>query len=232
MNNLFDDSTSGLWCELCKKYHIEIRDSQEIYSAIQIYPKKIFKKQKVTILLNGRSLCSSDLAHELLHLKLNYLGIDVYEIMTKEVRKLHKVQYVFDNSLRNNISNFLEHKLIFPEFLRMGYQKNDFLSDINTPPVDFIKIFTIQNQLNSFDEKYYGVKNFLGIYFSLMCSFHPPEIYKEHLNLLKAIEPELGNILDDFFFQWNLLTINDQSKKFKSLLKSFLNKFSNWYESN
>jgi len=191
-----------------KKLLSEIRNKMSV--TFEIFNKPYFENfsinNSVTVYVNPQIFTNSSVAHELLHAWFRSLGLHGSNMIYLSAREKPKFSVVFDKKLCDHIGNCMDHYKIYPKFLEMGYVPEDFLSskgmqcDINS-----IRKLRIQNNgvysakhLNSY------IGNLISIY-----ADHLPNDYSQHLAQMQSIEPELFDIVTEFWQAWENVDIEN-----------------------
>ena len=113
---LIDDKNTDLWNELSELYEIELISSPE-----QNYMSKISGKT-ATIGIYENDLSAASFTHELLHLYLKSKNVKIEEDFNRALETSKKINSLFSSGLKEHVTSCLEHVLMRPLFLEMGYE--------------------------------------------------------------------------------------------------------------
>ena len=96
---------------------------------------------------------------------------------------------------------------MLPEFIRLGYDRNEFLSDTLVHKLTEQDIFKIRKHfvMNLFFKKIYrkqAIDFYIGKYFAAIACPNNAIDYTLQLNKLKAIDGRLYEILENFSLKW------------------------------
>lgn len=187
--------------------------NRELYSfvndSLQLTIKKHYEpdygiytiRKEATIYVPDEEPNPASFTHELLHAKLWIKQI--YCSPKLSVSGFPKLAEMFSDNLCNHFSNVLEHKLMLPEFLALGYEERAFLADFNVPCLDSETISNLLYGLKSQDSYYApGVDKFIGYYLAARLNCLSFADYTKELEVLREAEPELTKIIDDLAERW------------------------------
>ena len=162
----------------------------------------------ITIYINPRIYNNSSLAHELLHAWFRSLGLHGSNMIYLSACENKKMSKIFDKKLCDHIGNCMDHCKIFPKFVSMGYDSNDFLSSkgLQCDIKDVKKLRLVSNHIYSAIH----LNNYIGYLISILAD-HLPNNYSEHIDILKNIEPDLYNIVLSFWEDWLNVDITDSN---------------------
>lgn len=187
----------SLWEELKNQYNIQLYYKPTEYSwLVQIDGKD------VKIVCNDLEVNIASFTHELLHVKLDQQGMPNFDQLDYFILN----NPIFNNFILKNliykVYNFHSHKKMFPIFLSMGFQDEDFVSARE-------KFSIYENiRLRLFPKikllKTFGIEEFLGKYFALKNDFVASNQKKTQRNLrnLQRINKELFNVAECFDSDW------------------------------
>jgi hypothetical protein len=135
---LIDFRNIDLWNTLSKEREIKIqREKVNNYSAFS-------KDNKTTIYVPLDNEDPASFTHELLHVFLRtkdvYIGAGL-QISIKDSKVLSKI---FSDKLIEHIGNCLDHIKMYPEFVKLGYNPEEFLSDYSENKLTNDEIFNIK----------------------------------------------------------------------------------------
>ena len=126
---------------------------------------------------------------------------------------------------------------MFPEFVKLGYDPTEFLSDYSENKLTNDEVFIIKKHFiktGFFRKVYYNktaIDLYIGKYFAAISCPNKTFDYSSQLSDLKYIDPELYRILDDFVIAWKSFDYNDKdpiTSGYHSLLFDFIDNLENW----
>jgi hypothetical protein len=141
------------------------------------------------------------------------------------------------DDLTEHIGNCLEHVKMLPEFLKMGFNREDFISDysinkLTDEDLKLIKKFFKTKSL--FQREKYNSKAidlYIGKYFSAKSCPNLTYNYDKGLNELACINADLYSVLASFMNNWELFDYNDNDPitgGYRQILLDFVNGLTEW----
>lgn len=211
----------------------EIRNKMSV--KFEAFNKPYFENysinDSVIIYVNPKIFKNSSVAHELLHAWFRGLGLHGSNMIYLSARERPKFSVVFDKKLCDHIGNCMDHYKIYPKFLEMGYAPEDFLSskgmqcDINS-----IRKLRVQNN-GVYSAKH--LNNYIGYLISIYAD-HLPNDYSQHLAQMQSVEPELFDIVTEFWKAWKNVDIENSDPITRmdfEAINDFIMNMENWMES-
>jgi hypothetical protein len=231
INGLIDSRNIDLWYALSKVREISIkRENVNTYSAFS-------KDNKTTIYIPLNHTDPASFTHELLHVFLRtkdvYIGAGL-QISVKESKVLSKI---FSEKLIEHIGNCLDHIKMYPEFVKLGYNPEEFLSDYSENKLTNDEILNIKKyfvRTGFFKKAIYNksaIDVFIGKYFAAISCPNKTFEYTRQLLDLKHIDSDLYCILDRFITSWMSFDYNDNdplTSGYHTLLFDFIESLENW----
>lgn len=211
----------------------EIRTKMSV--KFEIFNKPYFVNyslnNSVTIYVNPKIFKNSSVAHELLHAWFRGLGLYGSNMIYLSAREKPKLGVVLDKKLCDHIGNCMDHYKIYPKFLEMGYAPEDFLSSKGMQ-CDINSIRKLRIQSNGV----YSAKqlnNYIGYLISIYAD-HLPNDYSQHLIQMQSIEPELYNVVSEFWQAWKNVDIENPDQFTRTDFESingFIMNIEDWMDS-
>lgn len=200
-NGLIDNRNLELWNYLNKVTDIEIRNENR--SEYLTYSKG----GKSIIFIPLSNIDSASFTHELLHIYLRIKKVFIGAGLAISINESKKLSRIFSEDLIAHIGNCLEHIKMLPEFINLGYEEKDFLSDYSVNKLTDEVIFKIEENYTTtiqFDKIYNAsaIDFFIGKYFAAKCCPNKTFDYQTQLIKLEKIDPELFQILETFLKEW------------------------------
>jgi hypothetical protein len=186
----------------------EIRNKMSV--KFEIFNKPYFENysinDNVTVYVNPKIFSNSSVAHELLHAWFRGLGLMGSNLIYLSAKEKPKFSNVFDKKLCDHIGNCMEHYKIYPKFLEMGYVPEEFLSSKGMQ-CDINNVRKLRTQSNGIHSAKH-LNNYIGYLISIYAD-HLPNDYSQHLVQMQNIEPELFDIVSEFWQAWRDVDIEN-----------------------
>ncbi|HUX56301.1 MAG TPA: hypothetical protein VMV77_04965 [Bacteroidales bacterium] len=228
---LIDNRNIDLWNTLCTVCEINIqREKRSTYY--------VFSKNNKTIIYVP--LGDNDPAyftHELLHVFLRIKDVFIGAGLKLSIKESKVLSNIFSDNLIEHIGNCLDHIKMFPEFLKLGYDPEKFLSDYSENKLTKENISKIKKHFITkglFKKVFYNataIGLYIGKYFAAVSCPNKSIDYFNQLTDLKKIDQELYRILEDFIIAWNTFDFNDKdpiTSGYHLLLFDFIDKLEKW----
>lgn len=173
----------------------------------------------------------SSFAHELLHAELKIRGVNFSTKLS--VLERPALIPIFSDALSDHITNVLEHRKMFPRFLSLGYNEDEFLSDsriaiLTKPVVDSL----IHGLKQGIDYSADGINSYIGKYLAARSSCFSFFDYSNELQQLRDVEPGLSSVLDGLVDRWDRYDIEKEGDPFYDsylmISFDFLNEVESW----
>lgn len=207
---LLDERNIELWRQLNVSCDIDVkfedRTTYGLYS----------KGKKSTVYVPNSFLSAAGFTHELLHIYLRTKNVYILTGVLLMIREAPHMQNVLPESLICQAGGFLEHMKMLPIFKDMGFDESDFISDYFLDKLDDSKINELRNNMiknpifgRPYFNKYY-VDLYIGTFFSARaCPFTLLLAGDCKFNELRAICPDVYDVLDVFLTKWSDFDINN-----------------------
>lgn len=146
-NGLIDNRNLGLWNSLIMVHDIEIRkEMRPDYLAFS-------KSGKTIISVPYDNIDPASFTHELLHIYLRTKDIFIGGGLTLSIKESEILSRIFSDNLIEHIGNCLDHIKMLPEFLDLGFDENDFLSDYSVNKLTDKEILKIKKHYCKLPQK-------------------------------------------------------------------------------
>ena len=191
----------SLWDELNADYEIDLFYDQSEYSWVVI-----IDDNKAKIITPDLNISYPSFTHELLHIKLDKLGMTNFDELTDFAND----SPIFSNFIFRKLifatHNFHSHKKMYPYFNQMGFEDEDFVGvreKFSFMDSLQLRIFPKIKLLRSF-----GIECFLGKFFALKNDFVQREkrSTEKKLKRLYRIDKKLYHIAEEFDAEWDART--------------------------
>ncbi|MCZ8023767.1 MAG: hypothetical protein O9294_18560 [Cytophagales bacterium] len=206
---LIENRNLELWTTLNTKFKIDIikedRDSHAVF----------IKSGSATIYVPLNPQVSA-FTHELLHIFLTLKEIYIGEELALHVKKDATLSKFMSDNLTDHIGNCLEHIKMLPEYLKMGFKREDFIVDYSINKLNAEEVRSIRTHFKrrplfqkvQFDSK--AIDLYIGKYFAVKACPNLTFNYESGLNELMKINSDLYAILERFVTDWEKYDYNDR----------------------
>lgn len=207
-SGLIDNRNLELWNSLRSGHDIEIRkENRPGYLAFS-------KSGKTIISVPSNNTNPAFFTHELLHIYMRSKQVFIGGGLAVSIKGSRILSQIFSDNLIEHIGNCLDHIKMLPEFIRLGYNQNEFLSDYSVNKLTKKDLANIKKHFstNILFKKVYNAKTidfFVGKYFAAKACPNNSFDYEERLNELKEVDFALFQILETFLTEWNNFDYND-----------------------
>lgn len=208
LDGLIDRRNLELWTTLKSKFEIEIikenRDTHSVFT----------KKDKATIRVPFRPSIDS-FTHELLHIFMKLKDIYVGGTITLHVKEDPILSKFMSDNLTEHIGNCLEHIKMLPEFLKMGFKREEFIFDYHVNKLTEKELDSIKRHFRRKPlfqkEQFYSkaIDLYIGKYFAVKACPNKSFPYDKGQEELRELDNELYSILDRFMTGWEKFDYND-----------------------
>lgn len=229
-NGLIENRNLELWNSLRLIHEIEIRkEKRPDYHAFS-------KSGKTIISVPFDCLDTASFTHELLHVYLRTKQVFIGGQLKLSIKKNKKLSKIFSGYLIAHIGNCLDHIKMLPEFLKLGYNESDFLSDYSVNKLTAEEISRIKKHFTTcllFKKVYNAsaIDFFIGKYFAANSCSNKSYDYNSQLSELKKIDPDLFQILETIMTDWKNFDYNDTDPitgSYHSILLDFIDNMEKW----
>lgn len=228
IDHFLDTRNKDLWRYLISKREIKIKHvNSSVYSCYSKGNTSI-----ITVPSKGQPSIPS-FTHELLHAYIKTLGFSTGGLVSVFIKDNPTLNRVFSESLHDHISNTIDHIIMYPIFIEMGYQSEEFLVDFNNKKCD-------QNFINSLKYNYSKAEFinkssadlFIGNCFTMLADPNKLIDYSLQKIELKQTDSELYECIKSYVNWWLDFDITDQNNYFRTTIitSEFCSKLENWSE--
>ena len=191
-DKIIDNRNNTLWNEVNEHFTIDLF----YYEGNHAFVNSEHKSAQLYLNLD----IDPDLfTHELLHLWMGKNKITFGSYLKLWLNETPDLQIVFVNDLLDHIGNTIDHFLMFPRYLELGFDPLKFLHDASTSKCN-LKELSIIKRLFRMIGIYNGeaIEHYIAAFFA-MKSDHISRDYTNCLLKLKAINADLYSILLKFW---------------------------------
>jgi hypothetical protein len=223
LDKLIDSRNKELWEELNKEYTFILEESPETN-----YMSLVEEKTAI-IRIYKHDLSPGAFTHELLHVYLKSKKVLIQNDLLKAVKESEELASLFSFELIEHIGNCLEHFIMRPIFLKLGFSEKDFLGDFNdvkmTEPIfDAIKS---RYRINGVYDRE-AVDVFIGKFFAMKgCNNKAFKYFKYYMSMQK-LDKKMYKLLYDFWSDWETFDFLDIKDSYDGILEYFLNDLKEW----
>lgn len=200
VEDYLDDKNRELYDFVQGQLHLTVRRTTE-----SVYGSYIIRDE-ATIYVPAGDPQPASFAHELLHAKMRIK--EIFCSLKRDVSCHPFAKSILSDKLCEHISNIMEHRKMFPEFIAMGYKEEEFLADYHTPLLSPEQVSIIISSLKS--NGHYlasGVDLFIGKYLSARFCCLSNYNYSKELQQMREAEPVLTAYLESFAERWDKFDI-------------------------
>jgi hypothetical protein len=194
---LVDERNVYVWNKVNGRFHVKFeRSDKNEYSVFSI-------GDDVTFYIPKDDYCQDSFTHELLHGLIYYYGCPIGGGFKNVIGCNSTLQRLFDVDLCEHITNSIEHRLMLPYYLAMGFERSKFLKDYRLNKAQSGILLQIKRYYKI--DAYYNisaVRNFIGKYFAFTCDPNPDFNYQAELDFLQSIDPLLYKLMEDYLKLW------------------------------
>jgi len=195
---LVDDRNRTVWELVSGKYEVKFEPAaNHEYSVYTI-------GEQITFYIPENDHCPDSFTHELLHTLVYYYGCPIGGGFKNRIAGSQVLQRIFDIRLCEHITNSIEHRLMLPLYLEMGFEPSKFLCDYELFKSDqglLAQVKRLYKTGNTYNIT--AVRNVIGKYFTFRCDPNPDFDYTAELKYLKTIDPLLVAVMDSYLHLWD-----------------------------
>ncbi|AMR42392.1 hypothetical protein A4C53_RS16515 [Elizabethkingia anophelis] len=183
-----------LWEKLSRKYTIEIKPN-----TVEGYMISV-RSNHAIIYVDPINICEASFTHELLHLDLDYHEFYLCAAIKRNMTSDPLFVTMFNANMTEPLCNFIEHKMIFKHYSKLGLPDDLFIVDyfdkkINQNEIDsLIKNYKIDRKINVKAAHF-----FIGKLASLFGDVNDRHDYNEIYLTFKSIDSDLYDAVANLF---------------------------------
>jgi len=211
LEGLIDNRNKQLFEELKSVHTIDVQfENRNDYSCFS-------KGNHSTIYIPKFDKKPPSFTHELLHIYLRTKKVFIGAAFKICINDSDVLKNYFDDHLIEHVGNTLDHVKMFPQFIQLGFNQSEFITDFNVDKLTEAQIQTIKTK---FEAKWFfkthkfkqAFKLFIGKYFAVKACPNTSFNYNDKLSRLRDIHPELYDISQTFFDAWAAFDYNDTNQ--------------------
>ena len=220
---LIDNKNTDLWNEISEIYKIELIASPE-----QNYMSKV-SGNSATIYIDENDLSSASFTHELLHIYLKSKNVKIVEDFNKVLETSEPINSLFSSGLKEHVTSCLEHELMRPLFLEMGYENRLFMSDFNEPKMNKKMLGVLLERYKNngvYDRE--AVDFYIGTFLAMKSCNNKSFNYHKYFIAFQELDKGLYTLLWDFWLDWKTYDFKDVDDTYDKILEFFMVDLNGW----
>lgn len=224
LKKLLNEETSKIWDYVNSKSEIKIVPDDD-YSVNIIENDN--NKAVATIWIDSENQRPDYFVHELLHIKNYCDGFLISKLIDKYFWDYRTVSLNWDRQFRNLIGNIIDHEKMFPKYLELGFEENEFVGDFHERKCSIDEI-TYEMKICS-HPSIYSYKYITAKFFLIKGTLDSTINYEVEEKELYKLAPNLYKTLDSFWY--SILNLEPPYSKLNQeiLVKKFLQEIENIY---
>ncbi len=229
LDGLIDNRNFFLLKELEKVYSIRV----ELVNDTNEY-RCFSTTNQAIIYVPQLDICTDSFTHELLHLYLKVKKISTVAELKSQIIGLEVLPKIYPIRLMEHIGNCLDHLMILPIYLELGFDKCKFLSDYHVNKCTEQEIAKIKKGWkHRFLHNSKMIDLYIGKYFAVKACPNLDFNYSISLNKLRKIDNNLFSINEKLIDNWLELDINLQNvgDNCDTLIRNYIGNMRNWVQS-
>lgn len=220
---LLDDRNRQLWENINSKFDVQLEKSPEPNYRTRV-------NNNIAIIgIDTNNINPSSFTHELLHVLLKDKKLNIVEDFYNAIRNSENANGVFSTVLKEHVTNCLEHVIILPIFLNMGFRNEEFIKDYSEKKMNNRLMTTLQEKFkigNSYN--LIAVDFYIGKFFAMKSCNNSSFNYTKYYEKFKKLDPQLFQLLDDFWNDWQTFEIDNPNDSYDEILELFLTDLTKW----
>lgn len=202
MNTLVDERNQELWDAINSRYTVSFKPSFNDEHACHI------QGDSVTFSVVEDRPSKDAFTHEMLHvylsLKENYIGAALKRVVSGS----NILRSIFSDALLEHAGNCLDHVKMLPLYLKMGFDREQFLLDYHEHKCSDNELSQIKKHYRSGKKlNLSAVDFFLGKVFAVLADPNPTLNYTLQKQELKRVDSFLFSITEKLFNNWHKVNL-------------------------
>lgn len=200
LDNLLDYKNKILWLKLKEQCTINVE--YHLHSWYSVYSQN---DTHTVYIPQGVALDSAAFAHELLHIQISNEEMELPSGIRYLIWGRPSIAMYFTDDLIEHIINCFNHIKMLPEFLKLGYRPDEFISDyMENKFTDFEAYKIVSNFYNKATSTYKStaIDYYIGKYIAVKACPNTSFNYKKNLQSLSDLDSNLFAILEKFHNAW------------------------------
>jgi hypothetical protein len=220
---LIDDRNRSLWESIKQQFQVIIERHPNHHFYHHLIDKEI-------ILFVPEENPSVELfTHELLHLFLIVKGVNIKSYLKDRFRNEPLLHWSFNENLFEQIGECLEHLIMLPMYLSMGFERELFCETYFMPCCNEISMQIIRSGMMKEIPTKISLHHFIHKYFAMKACLNPSCVYDEWLDELEMFNGALFDILEKFWKEFSAFDIdNGNLHALKSSAYDLIHELGTW----
>lgn len=230
MKGLIDFRNEKLWNDINGKYNVTFKDSTNgEYSCYS-------ENENITFFIVNEDLCKGSFTHEMLHVYLRMKDCFIGAGLKNTIGQSKILTSMLSFELLEHMGNCLDHIKMFPIYLNMGFERENFILDYNSHKC-------LPEELTSLKRNYRigtkvnpkAVDLFIGLFFAMSADPNKSFDYSQQLETLRKIDHVLFQINQRMIDLWLEIRIEDRQfidDDYHSVLFEYYDDFKKWISNN
>jgi hypothetical protein len=201
IDNLLDEKNKMLWFKLQEQCTINVE--YHSYSWYSVYSQNDTHTVYVPL---GEALGCAAFAHELLHIEIRNKEMELPAGIKYLIWGSPSITMCFTDDLIAHMINCFNHIKMLPEFLKLGYRPDEFISDyLENKFTDFEAYNIVSNYYNKATDIYNSVAidYYIGKYIAVKACPNTSFNYSKNLQSLNDLDSNLFTVLEKFHSEWS-----------------------------
>jgi hypothetical protein len=223
LDKLIDSRNKNLWDELNLQFEFILEESPEPNYM------SLIEDNTAIIKIYKNDLSPSSFTHELLHVYLRSKKVFIQNELLKIVTESPELRTLFSLELVEHIGNCLEHFIMLPIFLKMGFTDKEFLSDFNETKMTTTFFEAIKSRYRTkeaYDRE--AVDVYIGKFFAMKSCNNKKFKYFEHYMSMQKLDKKMYKLLYDFWSDWETFDFLDPEDSYSGILEYFVTDLKTW----
>lgn len=230
---ILDEVCTEMLSEVQQYCHINWVKWENDHSAIQVLQRDANGHLVVCNVNYRENFYHAEICHELLHVKCDHIFGGDQNLMYDATDSMVK-QLVMDKKFWQSLSNQIQHKIMYPEYIQRGYAPKDFFANMATVNRKDLRQF-VATGLKDKGTNIYNpaqLRCYLNVLQHLMFFPYGDKFQKE-LGLLEPLNKELHEILAHLYETIDGVTINPAYfHRVLDAKHTYRNEMSMWFDRN
>jgi hypothetical protein len=201
INSLLDNKNQMLWSKLQEQLKIDVQ-----YHSHTWYACYSQNKDHIIYVPIGLTPDPAAFAHELLHIDLNTRGMELPAGIKLLIWGKSSISMCFTDDLVEHMVNCFNHIKMLPDFLQLGYDRSEFISDFKADKLTDSEVLNIVMNYRNTTTGIYNSKAidfYIGKYIAVKACPNTSFNYLKNLQSLNDLDPRLFSVLEQFHNKWN-----------------------------
>ena len=223
-----DDKNTNLFNRLSNKYTISLSKILESRSDgnDSLWSCRV-NQNEASISYYSDIESTGSFTHELFHIDIIDKGFENFNVLVTSIKSDSTIEFLFHNTI-GHINNILGHQKFYDDFLRLGYEPYEFVSDFNSDSNIAFLISKIDQNFNANQLPNDSISYFINSYFTAKDNRNPNKNkdYEELFSFLENKDRRLFEILNNHWTKWT----SSETLNNKEILLSLFDETKAWFK--